>query len=52
MSGSPSPYPSAPRTHIKSHKREWRNIVTTCDNVLIAYRIVIARREREKRSQV
>lgn len=39
------------RPHVKSHKGEWRNIVTTCDNILIAYRIVIARRERDKRSQ-
>ena len=39
------------RTHVKSHKGEWRNIVTTCDNILIAYRIIVARRERERRSQ-
>ncbi len=39
------------RTHTKSHKGAWRNILTTCDNILIAYRIVIARRERQQRLQ-
>jgi len=38
------------RTHVKPHKAAWRNIQTTCDNILIAYGIVLARRERQDRS--
>jgi hypothetical protein len=36
------------RTHVKSLKGEWRNIETTCDNILITYRLVIARKERKR----
>jgi hypothetical protein len=37
------------RTHSRSHKGAWRNI-DTCDNIMIAYRIILARRERGRRS--
>lgn len=37
------------RKHVKSHQSEWRNIGTTCDNILIGYRVLLARRERQKR---
>jgi hypothetical protein len=39
------------RTHWKSHKSASRNIETTCDNIMIAYRIILARRERGRRSE-
>jgi hypothetical protein len=39
------------RTHDKTHKGAWRNIVTTCDDIVIGYRVVIARRERQRREQ-
>jgi hypothetical protein len=37
------------RKHVKSHQNEWRNIETTCDNILIGYRVLLARRERQQR---
>ncbi len=37
------------RKHVKSHRNEWRNIQTTCDNILIGYRVLLARRERRER---
>jgi len=39
------------RTHVKPHKGAWRNVETTCDNIIIAYRILLARSERARRSE-
>lgn len=39
------------RKHGKSLKSAWRNIETTADNILIAYKTIIVRRTRQRRAR-
>ena len=39
------------RPHLTAHKGAWRNIETTCDNIMIAYRIILARHDLRRRSE-
>lgn len=39
------------RKHAKSLRTEWRNIETACDNIMMTYRTLVARRLQAKRTQ-
>jgi hypothetical protein len=34
------------RKHVKGHKTAWRNIETTCDDIVTTYRTILSRRQR------
>jgi hypothetical protein len=38
------------RKHTKSLRAEWRNIETACDNIIMTYRTLVARRSQAKRT--